>query len=204
MARSPCEEPPGEGGMEPESLGREITTPRPGLATRQEEGVTGRTAQSQARSQPELPHACQYCSRRDLDGSRWQGCAGCGEQGSQSAQAWSGPWQHVWGLRTALEWRPSLQSGLEGAKKVRPRGRPPRPHQHRALFPSHPDGAAGAWPPLSSCRLKATDGGGTICPPGQAWGQCCEGPGRGSAVPSGPSAGPRAETPRIAGMAPER
>lgn len=78
--------------MEPESLGREITTLRPGLATRREEGVMGRTAQSQARSQPELPRACQSCSRRALDGSRWQRCAGCGEQGSQSAQAWSGPW----------------------------------------------------------------------------------------------------------------
>ena len=44
---------------------------------------------------------------------------------------------------------------------MRLRRSPPRPQQHRALLPSHPDGAAGAPGLLSAlAALKATDGGG--------------------------------------------
>ena len=39
-----------------------------------------------------------------------------GSRGHSQPRPGVGHGQRVWGLRTALEWRPSLQSGLEGAK----------------------------------------------------------------------------------------
>ena len=84
----------GAGGvwMELELLGREITRLGPGLATRWEEGVMGRMAQSRH----VLSHSCRVPAGTAA-GELWMVANGkdmqdAGIGGSQSAQAWSGPW----------------------------------------------------------------------------------------------------------------
>ena len=104
--------------------------------------------------------------------------------------------QCVWGLRTALEWRQSLLFGLEGSKLSGVSGgHLPVPTRARALFPSHPDGAAGTPGLLSALAvLNAIDGGGGVRPSVclvKPVSNAAQGPGRGSAVPSEPSAGPQ-------------
>ena len=103
----------------------------------------------------------------------------------------------VWSQRTALEWKQSLRFGLGAKLSGVSGGHLPIPISARALFPSRPDGAAGTPGLLTALAvLKATDGGvGPSVRLVKPVSNTAQGPGRGSAVPSEPSAGPQGRDP---------